>query len=170
MVTVVSCYQGAMKGMPWLGYVALFIHVILFLPSTELKQKRLLLAVIVGAVGLLMDTGLYMAGVYGVKEDTRWLLPTPLCPDWIFVLWLNFGFMLYVYWLMLRRSYVFGSLIGIVFAVIIYSNAQRNGLLSLQSPSALSLAIIALLWAIAMPVFTKIAIKFYSGGFIHEAV
>ncbi len=167
-ITAASCYQGAMKGIPWLCYAAFFVHVILFLPSTELKRKRLLLAAIVGAAGLIIDTGLYLTGVYSVKESTRWLLPAPLCPDWIFVLWLNFGFILYVYWLMLRRSYVFGACIGIIFAVIIYLNAQRNGLLLLKSPLAVSLAIIAVLWAVAIPAFTKIAIRFYSEGAIHE--
>lgn len=170
IATAASCYQGAMKGMPWLGYAAFFIHVILFLPLTELKQKRLLLAIIVGAVGLMMDTGLYLTGVYSVKDSTRWVLPAPFCPDWIFVLWLNFGFMLYIYWLMLRRSYVIGSVIGIIFAIIIYGNAERNGLLLLKSPLIVSLSIIAFLWALAIPVFTKIAIKFYAGGPIHETI
>lgn len=162
IVTSITCYQGAMRGAPWLGLMVFSLLVMFFLPYTEKKKERILLAIIVGVTGFLLDSILIMLNIYTVRIDTRWLLPASLCPEWILALWLNFGFMLYIYWLILRRSYIISGLIGIIFAFIIFGNAHLNGLLDLHKPALVSLLIIAVIWAVLIPVFTIISIRFFS--------
>lgn len=167
IITAISSYQGAMKGVPVLGLAVFALLVALFLPVTKMKKERVLLTVIVGVIGFVLDSALIHFGVYSVKAETRWLLPAPLCPDWVIALWLNFGFMLYIYWFFLRRSYLLSAVIGLVFSIMIYGNAHRNGFVELGSPAFVSLVIVAILWAILIPAITKLAIKFFSGG-VHD--
>ncbi|OGW36633.1 MAG: hypothetical protein A2Y97_13795 [Nitrospirae bacterium RBG_13_39_12] len=168
IATSISCYQGALRGMPWLGLAVFTLLMVIFLPFTDMKKERILLTIIVGVIGFLLDSILILFDIYTVNIDTRWLLPASLCPEWILALWLNFGFMLYIYWLILRRSYVVSGVIGIIFAFIIYGNAHWNGLLKLHRPALVSILIIAVIWAVLIPVLTMFAIKFFSRE-VHHA-
>ena len=131
-LTSFSCYQGALHGMPWLGLVVFTLLVAFFLPYTQFKKERLLITLLVAGVGFCADTALIFAKVYTVKESGRWLVPAPFCPEWILVLWLNFGFMLYIFWKFLAKSKITAIVVGIIFSFLIFGNASRMGLVSLQ--------------------------------------
>ena len=163
-LTAFSCYQGALRGIPWLGLVAFCLLVACFLPGTAQKKERLQVALLVGAVGFAADSALLLCQVYRAREESRWLLPAPFCPEWVLVLWLNFGFMLYIFWRLLSKSLFSAVAVGVVFACLIYGNAWRMGLLELQPPVLLRLGTIALLWAVLIPVFTRCAVRSFSGG------
>lgn len=163
-LTALSCYQGALRGIPWLGPACFALLVAILLPFTPQKKERLLVALLVAVVGFAADSALVFFRVYQVREGSRWLLPAPLCPEWILVLWLNFGFMLYVFWRLLGKSVLTAVIVGIVFSFLIYGNASRMGLLTLHRPVLASLAAIALLWAVLIPFFTRCAVNCFKGG------
>jgi hypothetical protein len=163
-LTAFSCYQGALRGVPWLGLIVFGLLVATFLPGTALKKERLLVALLVTAVGFGTDSALVFFRVYEAREASRWLLPAPLCPEWVLTLWLNFGFMLYIFWRLLSRSVGTAVTVGVVFSFLIYGNAARMGLLTLRQPVLVSLGIIALLWAVLIPLFTRCAVSAFAGG------
>lgn len=162
-LTSFSCYQGALRGMPWLGLVLFALMLAIFLPQTALKKERILITLLVAGVGFAVETALIVFNVYTVKESSRWLLPPPLCPEWILVLWLNFGFTLYVYWKFLSKNRITPVIVGIVFSFVIFGNASRMELLTWQLPAVAGFLIIAICWAILIPFFTRRAVRSFGG-------
>jgi hypothetical protein len=151
LAIVVLCYQGALRGIPWLGVVSLSVLLpVLTVLSTNRKQ-RLVNVAVVGAIGFAMDSALIATGVYTVLPGGRWLLPAPLCPEWILVLWLNYGFVLVGYAPGLRRKMIVPVLVGVFFAVLIYGNAFRYGLLEPGLPGHGSVIVTGALWAVSNP-------------------
>lgn len=169
-VTVIATYNGARNGMPWLGLIFFVATVLAFLPCSPLRKERIQLAVIVGIGGFLIDSILIAVGVYHVSESARWLIPHPLCPEWILTLWLNFGFALFVFKQFLSRNRLVPVIVGIVFGMVIYTNASRMGLLTLQTPRIMQLCIIAACFAIFIPLCTRIANKICGGQHVSEVI
>jgi len=167
-ITVFATYQGARNGMPWLGFLFFMITLLVFLPFSPLKKERIYLTLIVGAAGFFVDSALIGTGVYHASASSRWLIPHWFCPEWILTLWLNFGFALFVFKLFLSRNRITPVIVGIVFAMLIYANASRMGLITLQSPTILPLGIIAASFAIFIPVCAWLANKICGGQYVSE--
>ncbi len=148
---VFMTYGGARHGVPWRGLVVMLIVHALYISLIPEKGRRLLLMLSAGVIGFLLDSMMGVAGVYVVAEPGRWLVPAPLCPEWILVLWLNFGFFLYGYVMQMYGRLKYTTLLGLVFALLIYSNATRMGTIVLRSPALLSIAIGAVAWALIVP-------------------
>lgn len=163
-LTAFSCYQGALRGIPWLGPAVFAVLVAFFLPMTAQKKERLEISVLVGGLGFLADSALVFFQVYLPREESRWLIPAPFCPEWVLALWFNFGFMLYIFWRFLNKSTLNAVCVGVIFAVLIYGNASRMGLLHLGRAPLVSLLVIAVLWAVLIPFFTRCAVSSFSGG------
>jgi hypothetical protein len=153
LFTAASSYQGAIRGIPWLGLAVFTLFAALAFPGTSLKKERFLVMAIGGAGGFLLDTLLILAGVYAPFPHTRVFLAAPLCPDWILSLWLNFAFMMYFFSAFLGKSKKAPVIVGLVFAFLVYSNASRLGLLDLGPSRFLHLSLIAVAWAVAIPFF-----------------
>ncbi len=158
-MTAFATYQGARNGMPWLGLLFFALNVAFFLPFSPLKKERLYLALAVGGAGFLIDSLLILLGVYHASEHGRWLLPHFFCPEWILALWLNYGFALFVFKPFLSRDRLTPVVVGIVFSAIIYFNASRMELITFPLPKLLSLAIIAMIFAVFIPTCNQLANK-----------
>jgi hypothetical protein len=167
-ITVFATYQGARNGMPWLGFILFMVTLLVFLPFSPLKKERIYLTLIVGAAGFIVDSALIAAGVYHANEGSRWLIPHWFCPEWILTLWLNFGFALFVFKPFLSRNRITPVIVGIVFAMLIYANASRMGLVTLQSPKILPLGVIAASFAVFIPLCTWLANKICGGRYVSE--
>ncbi len=165
MMTSFACYQGARRGGVWLGLgpTALAVHWALFVPATPDKVRRIIVALMAGVSGFLCDTALIAANVYVVRESSRGFLPAPLCPEWILTLWLNFGFMLYLYRGVLTRRRWTASVTGAVFSFVIMGNASRMGLVFFDDPVVLKYMIIAVCWAILVPLQAWLANRIIGG-------
>jgi hypothetical protein len=167
IVVSLACTQGTRWGLPWVG-LALFLALApFFLWHAPQIKERVILSLLVAAAGFVLETALIFFGVYTVAGHARWLVPAPFCPEWILGLWINFGFMLYVYWRLLSRSQWLAASIGAVFSVLIFGNAAFIGLLSLRSPHGTGFAIIAACWALLIPLMAHWAVRFFGG--IHDA-
>jgi hypothetical protein len=162
-----ACTQGTRLGFPWLG-LALFIGLVpFFLWRAPQIKERIILSLLVAAAGFVLETTLIFFGVYHVADHARWLVPAPFCPEWVLGLWINFGFMLYVYWRLLSKSRLTAVVIGIVFSGMVFGNAAFIGLVSLRAPLWSGFAIIAACWAVFIPVFAHCAVRVFGGN--HES-
>lgn len=164
-LTSFSCYQGALHGMPWLGLAVFVLMAAFFHPQTQLKKNRLLITVLVAAVGFATDTALIVSHVYTVQASSRWLIPAPFCPEWVLGLWLNFGFMLYIFWHFLSKKSITPVIVGVVFSFLIFGNATRMGLVSFLVQPRAGFLIIASCWAVLIPIFTKTAVRYFGGKY-----
>lgn len=165
IATSAFCYQGAMRGIPWLGLAAVGVQMALLLPmSGGWWKARSVLTLGVGLFGFVLDSVLVAAGVYTAVPETRWYLPAPLCPEWVLALWLNFGFMLFLSWRNLRGKVWLGALCGLVFAFMIYGGARRHGMIEVASPAGLRIGVIAVLWAVVVPVLARVAGRLATAG------
>ncbi len=114
-------------------------------------RKQALLVLLVGIIGFLVDSALIRAGIYAVSPKARWMIPAPFCSEWVLALWLNFGFMAYGYSTLMKGRNFLAAGIGLLFALMIYRNASKMGILVLHSPPLYSMLLIALIWAILLP-------------------
>lgn len=167
-MTVFATYQGARHGAPWLGFLLLVASMLVFLPFSPLRKERIYLTLIVGAAGFVVDSALIGSGVYLASQSSRWLLPHWFCPEWILNLWLNFGFALFVFRPFLSRNRIVPVIVGIVFAMLIYANASRMGLIILQEPKILPLGVIAASFALFIPLCVRLANKICGGPHVSE--
>jgi len=159
VVGSVLCYQGALRGVPWLGLAAIPIQWAILLPLTRGRRQRLALAVGVGVGGFVLDTALVAGGVYAAAPTTRWVLPPPLCPEWILALWLNFGFMLFLSWQNLRGKAWLGAVSGLLYAFMIYGGARGQGLVFVGDPGWVRILAIGVVWAVVVPLLCQAAAR-----------
>ena len=150
--TVFMTYGGARQGAPWRGLVVMLVMHAVYISFTADKGRRVLLVLVAGAMGFAVECGMAITGFYTIAEPGRWMIPAPWCPEWMLVLWLNFGFFLYEYTMRMLGKVRYTTILGIVFALMIYSNAARMHTITLRAPVVLSVAVGALLWAMVVPV------------------
>lgn len=149
LIGVIACYFGAISGHLWVGplVVALIGALKLFLsPDWTLDLKIVLL---VGVLGLIVETLLILLGVYTPAPIKRIGLPWPFLPEWIFALWLNFGFRLKGLISMMRGRIWWGLITGFVFGILIFKSAQARELVVLDLGN-ISLLIIAGVWSVTV--------------------
>jgi hypothetical protein len=163
MCVAFSTYFGARHGKPWVGAVVMpLVHLFYLCFLRTGWPRRLLLSLSAGLLGFALDSALGAAGIYSVAPEARWFIPAPLCPLWLLILWVNFGFYLYAYVMAMRGKLRYTMILGAVFALFIYPNAGRMEVLLLRSPALLSVLIIAACWVFAVPALYRI------GQFITE--
>ncbi|MGM0438686.1 MAG: DUF2878 family protein [Bacillota bacterium] len=159
LVGVVACYYGAISGLLWVG--PLVVAVIgavkfVFSPDWILDLKLVLL---VGMLGLVVETLLILFGVYTPAPLKRIWLFWPFLPEWILALWINFGFRLKSLIPMMYGRMWLSWVTGFVFGILIFKSAQIRELLVLDLGN-ISLLIIAGVWAVS------VYLIFYYGAII----
>lgn len=159
LIGVISCYQGALRNIPWLGFlVVLVIGFIHFIPAKQKIQELKLIGILL-VLSFILETILISTGVYAIEANTRIIFPTTLISLWIFSLWLNFIFRVKDYLDFMNHKPILAFIVGAVFAFLIFNSASRMGLVFLNF-GKMSLLICALAWGIYLPIIFYIADKF----------
>lgn len=161
LIGVIACYFGAISGLLWVGplVVAVIGAVKLFFSSDWTLDLKLVL--LVGVLGLAVETLLILFRVYTPAPRTRIWLSWPFLPEWIFALWLNFGFRLKSLIPIMSQQMWLSWITGFVFGILIFTSAQARTLLELDRGN-ISLLIIAVVWAVTVfLIFHYAAVIFY---------
>jgi Protein of unknown function (DUF2878) len=159
VVWFLSLY-GAGRGMHWLGSIAFlaFLGAQLRLspdPRTDAK-----LAVAAACCGLILDTGYAQAGLLGYAAP----LPVAgIAPYWILVMWANFGLTLNSSLRWLQRWLLPAALCAAAGAPPAYVAGVKLGAASTLAPTAVVYTVLAVTWAIAVPVLLALGAR-WSGG------
>jgi len=144
---------GAAQGYAWAGALAALavaaVHLALRRDLLELKLMGL-----AAGIGLLVDSTLAMTGQ--VIFASAW--PPDLAPYWMLSLWVAFATTLNhsLRWLMHRP--VAAAVAGALGGPLAYLAGARLGALTLVTP-AITLAIIALLWTVAMVAMSMVVMR-----------
>jgi hypothetical protein len=148
-ITWFSCVVGAAQGYPWLGPVVfipiLLIHVY---AAGERRWMELTLIVIAGLLGTLIDSLYVMTGLlhYAASPPEAWL-----APPWIGVMWMAFAMTFNESLVWLRRHYLAALILGAVGGPLAYWAGAGLGGLQWLRPPATAYAVLACVWALALP-------------------
>jgi hypothetical protein len=144
-----ACVWGAGQGMVWLG--PLFVAIVMAVQAgmlARMTRREVYFIVIGGTIGLSLDTGMILAGVY---DPVRKIMPWPLAPVWIIALWVLFtgSFSLSFQWLHGRPLYA--SLLGAVAAPLSYAAGERMGAASMNPSFLKSYVAFGIVWGVTVP-------------------
>jgi len=145
-----ACVLGNAYGLPLFGPAAVAVlltaHFAVIPRDRRLREAAILL--LAGVVGYVGDSALVMAGAIGFDPGSGPGAPTKL---WMVAMWLNFATALNsaLYWLAGRP--LLASLLGALGGPLAYLGGARLGALDFPAGDGWALVLIALEWALAMP-------------------
>ncbi len=130
---------------PWIGLAAIAGFTVY---ETVLRGRShvLLPAVVVGLLGFTVDN-LYAVSALITFRDTGFAL----APYWMALLWVNFALIVEQGLSFLRGRPVLAAALGAIGGPMAYMAGVRLELLELTAPPVVALGVIALTWALAMP-------------------
>lgn len=148
-----ACVAGAGQGVAWLGPVLMVpLLGVQYWLTPNLKQEVRFLAIL-GVLGLGLDS---VFSVSGVLAYVPFPWPPPVAPLWIGALWVLFGTTLGRSLAWLGQKPWLAVLLGLIGGPGSYLAGERLGAVSFGLPLPLSLLVIGLGWAIAMPLLYRL--------------
>ena len=136
-----------------LSLLAFFYVHARFFVTTRLEWVLIGAAII---VGVLVDNLLSWQGIFNFQRDTD-QLTLLFIPAWLCCLWAMFATTLMHSLVWLRNRLLMASAFGAAFAPLSYIAGGKLADVELMQPLALSWAVIAVCWAIVMPLFFSLA-------------
>jgi hypothetical protein len=149
-----ACVLGAAYGQLGAGPAAVLLLFLLHLALSEDKPREVLLALTAAATGFVFDSLLIAAGTFSPVRET---LPAPFSPLWLTAMWVNFALILNVSLRWLRGRYLLGAVLGFFGGPLAYFAGARLGAIRIPEPLALKLLVLALAWALAVPLLLRIS-------------
>ena len=135
------------------GASAVFLCVSLCVwPS--LRKRVLCLSAAALACGLLVDTAMIATGVFA---SPRMLVPAPLPPLWLLMLWLSFGTYIALSLEMLYGRYWLTAVAGACGGMLAYRGGALFGAIAWGMPIWLCTLALMLVWAIVFPLLVSLA-------------
>lgn len=156
-----ACVLGGANGLPWLGLVVVAVlatlHLTLIKPGR--REGLLLLAALAG--GFIADFLVVVFGFMSFPEHARLGAPLAL---WMPMMWVNFATTLNVSMKWLLGRYWLSVAFGAVGGPLAYYTGARLGAIELSEPTWQALAVIAIEWAMAMPLLLLVAARLAPKG------
>ena len=150
------CVLGAAYGFPWLGPLYVSVWLVWKVAGKRSKPGEALFILLAAIVGYALDSTLFLAGVLLETGQDSFGWPAPL---WMVCLWPNLAGALGGCLGFLRRRYIPGCVAGAIGGPMAYFAGRQLGAIDLADPLVVSLAAIAVEWAIAMPLLLFLAAR-----------
>ncbi|WP_346836615.1 DUF2878 domain-containing protein [Microbulbifer sp. SAOS-129_SWC] len=116
------------------------------------SARQWLWLAVVFIAGAALDTMLFQLGVLQNRDFAA------VPPFWLLCLWLNFAAALRTAFAFLQRNLWLAAALGALAGPASYlSGSLLNGSVDLQRPLAVSLAVLAVVWALLLPLFAGLA-------------
>lgn len=143
-----ACVAGAGRGHLWLGPAVVGALLIGHLLLTRDRAREATLALTIGLFGFWVDTLQASAGLFSFTHTSA--LPW-LCPPWMVVLWMLFATTLNSSMGWLAGRHRLAAVLGAVCGPLSYAAGARLGAIAFHHNALVSLAGVAIVWALAMP-------------------
>jgi hypothetical protein len=143
-----ACVAGAGRGQLWLGPTVGAVLVMGHLLLTRERAREATLVLTIGLFGFAVDTLQASAGLYAFTGTS--VLPW-LCPPWMVALWMLFATTLNSSMAWLAGRHRLAAVLGALCGPLSYAAGARLGAIELHPSALVSLAGIAVVWALAMP-------------------
>ena len=154
-----SCVLGAAHGFPVSGALGALALVVVHLLLTDARMAEIRLLLAACLLGVMADSLQQATGLFTFKTDPRWPLWLPF---WVFIIWAQFAtlFRFALHWLAGR--YLLGALFGALGGPLAYWGGIRLGAATFGESPLLTLVILALVWALMMPLLLRLRHKLAS--------
>jgi hypothetical protein len=158
----VAAVAGAASGAAWTGAAAALTLVGLHLVLARSGRAEATLVLAAAGVGVLVDSLQVALGLLRFPSGSvsEWL-----CPPWIVVMWMLFAitFRFSLRWLLARLDRA--AIAGAAGGPLAYSVGERLGAVELAEPRLPTLAVMAGVWLIALPVLAHLARRGAPGAY-----
>lgn len=142
---------GAARGMAWIGIAVAAVGIAYHLWHRADRWHELRLMIAAAAIGAALDTANAALGVF------RFLDGAFFCPPWLVVMWLLFATTFNESLSFLQRNLVLAAAFGAVGGPLAYWAGARFGAMEAGASMPLMLGVLAVEWALAMPLFAKLS-------------
>jgi hypothetical protein len=135
--------------MVWLGPV--FVAIVMAFQAGLLEtmpRRQVVFIFIAASIGLSLDTGMILAGVY---DPVRKIMPWPLAPVWIIALWVLFTGSFSLSLQALHSRPLLACLLGAVAAPLSYAAGGRMGAATMNPSFLKSYVAFGVVWGVAVP-------------------
>jgi hypothetical protein len=143
---------GAAHGHPWGGTAVALALVATHVALTRRRGDEAALVMAAGAVGVVVDTLHAGAGIVDYESGAY---PWWLCPPWILALWLQLATTLRFCLRWLRGRYALAALLGAAGGPLAFRAGEALGAARIGEPRVRSFLVLALSWAVAMPLLLR---------------
>lgn len=160
-----ACVAGAGRGHLYLGPLVVAGLVALHLCLVPDARRELRLVVAAAVLGYAVDTGQTLIGVlaFGASGSLWWLPPL-----WLLGLWFMFATTLNVSFRALAGRYRLAAVLGAISGPLSYYAGVRLGAAEFPHP-VFSVFMLALAWALLMPVMVRLSERSRAAGVHAEA-
>jgi len=133
----------------WWGVSSMLIFLVFVLLAwPTLRQRVLGMTAAALACGLIVDTIMIASGIL---SSPRMLMPAPLPPLWLIMLWAAFGIYIAMGLEMLYGRYRFSAFVGAVGGMLAYRGGSALGAIQWGQPAWVSTIVLMLVWSMAFP-------------------
>lgn len=148
-----ACVLGAAGEWETVGASIAFALALAHVALAERPEREWPLMLAAVGIGAVVDT---LHAGFGIIEFRGHEAGT-LAPLWIIALWLQFGTVLHFCMRWLSGRYLLASVLGLVGGPMSFLGGERLGAATFGEPRVLSLAVLGLSWAVALPALVAIA-------------
>ena len=142
-----ACVLGAAAGRPLLGVVFVALSAAIHIARSRDWRGLALVLAAAAVVGLVSDGSLTLGGILVFPPHASLGWPVPL---WMLALWVNFALAIDALGWFARRP-LMAALAGAVGGPLSYLAGARLGAVTLLPSEPVGLAVIAVVWLLAMP-------------------
>lgn len=141
----------------WWGVLGVLVYCAVVMPLWPVLWRRVLVMAGVGVLcGLLVDGAMIW---FQVWSTPRMLLPHPLPPVWLILLWAAFGIYIAVSLEMLYGRYLFSSIVGAFGGMLAYRGGAPFGAVHFGDSVWLSTVVLMVVWAFVFPALIWLATR-----------
>ena len=155
-----ACVLGAAQGLPGLGIAVTTVAIAIHLALVQTPGRDAVLILVIAAIGGLWESLLVGSGL--LEYPSGMVLPW-LAPAWIIAMWAGFATTLHVSMRWLLGRWWLAALFGAIGGPAAFYAGMRLGAVTFPDPVT-ALAVLAVGWAILMPLAAWIAVKLDAPG------
>lgn len=150
---------GAGRGVAWPAVLAAALFIAWQLALSPRRGRELRLLALALGLGLLIDGGLSLSGLAHYATPAP-ALPPGAAPLWILCVWMSFAMTVSQSLAFLQTRPWLAAVFGAVGGPLAYLGAARGwGAVTFVTPAVFGLMVLALAWAVAMPLLSMLAAR-----------
>lgn len=149
-----ACVLGAARGQPSIGVFVVAALAVIHTTLIHRQRPQALVLALSGLIGCAFDTVLLQTDMIRFSGHPAGSL---LAPAWMTALWVAFATLLGVSLRWLRERELLATVLGAAGGPASYYAGQRLGAIQLADPIRTSLVVVAVEWAIAMPLLCRLS-------------
>ena len=144
-----GCVFGTMYNYFYLGPLLAIIFITIHMKHIDIQSNELKLILYISILGTIIDTSFIYTNL--LHYEGGYSHNFPIAPLWITSMWAGFAATLNHSMSWLKNKYLTSMLLGVIFGPLAYISGQKLGVIHFLSSYDVTMAVLAILWGLAMP-------------------